>query len=436
MTLLFTALYLHSAMLASPAELQLKGEVQLRSGYSHSPFAASPDAAPLLNAPVNQASSYTAYVIASPGAELRLRGRGVRFQLTYSPRLFISLQEVTSTAPTVFHAANFLLTLGQPHDWLVTIGGSVSAGGIDYGQGGQVLREFVGAVRAGTGTPPLSTFTLGAFVGAERSLGRAWKFSTLESVNKFGSPTTSTQAAQPLPTTDPNVVAAAPISLQSMQRAETRNTLTYRIDSEQSVMVGADASFVEFPGINTYLGVTPSLGWQGGIGKLTDLTLKIGVMKYWINPAANHYAQVRYMSVFEASVQRSFADVGLPRLSGRLSVAEGPYYDIIFGQLFPRGTATASATYAFSQKLEGRVELRDYTEAYFDGSRFVPIQKGRDKNVAILTTQLKYKYSPWLSYTGGIFGINRWIEPSAAVPYTSLQEVYLFLGVTGTYDVE
>ena len=93
-------------------------------------------------------------------------------------------------------------------------------------------------------------------------------------------------------------------------------------------------------------------------------------------------------------------------------------------------------TYTFNRFVVATLQLRDYTQEYYNGKNWWPIKKGHDKNVLVLNMKMTYVYSRWLSYQGGVFGSNRWIEKSGTLPYNQLQDIYFFIGVTGQYDVE
>ena len=442
MSSLLSVLCLHAALLGNTVELKLTGDAQLRAGYTHTPYVGGTDGV-LLNAPVSSTGSAQTDLILTPGAELDWTVRNFKLVLGYAPRIFIDILNI-ATVPTIFHKANLDLTLGRPESWQLGAGAAVSIGGIDTGQAGQasggagnaVGQSFAGALRPGSSADAaaLGFFNLSAYVKAETYFARAWKFTTTENVAKRDTPPQDASSFVNSNGTvaNPNAGLAPTTFLQSQQQAESINEFDYRINDQHHLLIDATFNATAFQAGNTYLSITPSVGWTAAFSKLTRFKLQGGVMRYWTSPYAGTLDKSQYMAVGEISVEHVFADWGLPRLSGRLSFTEGPYYDIIYGVLDPRGMATAELIYKFDRQWEGGLQLRDYTELY--PNHTVPV--GHDKNVAIVSVNLKYKYSRWLSYQAGLYGLSRTMQPSQTQPSSQLYDIYGLVGITGSYDVE
>lgn len=439
MTSFLSVLCLNAALLGSTVELKLTGNAQLRAGYTHTPYVGGADGV-LLNAPVTTQGSAQTDLILTPGVEFDWTYHNFKLRLGYAPRLFIDLLAISSV-PTVFHKANLDLSLGRANSWDLSAGAALSIGGLDTGQaaGGApsataVSQSFVGSLRPGStaDSAALGFFNLSAYAKGETNFARSWKFTSLENLAKRDTP--PQDASTVLGSgraVNPNEGGGITF-LQSQQTAESKNTFDYRINDQHHLLIDILFNVTYFQNAETYASITPTLGWDAAFSKLTRFRLVAGLMRYWTSPYPGRLNQSQYLVVGTISVDHVFADWGMPRLTGRLSITEGPYYDIIYGVLDPRGTLNAELAYKFDRDFEGALQVRYYTELY--PKHVVPV--GHDKNVAIVSVNLKYRYSRWLSYQAGLYGLARDMQTSHTQTDNTLYDVYGLVGVTGNYDVD
>jgi hypothetical protein len=434
MTVLPVLLALHTALIGVPLDLKLEADLQLRGGYSQTPFITGPDSAPLLNVGGTGAGAPEFNTIVTPAVALTLKQANFLFSIGYQPRLFFDL--LAATAPSVFHGVNLAMTLGRSADWLLTVGANASVGGLNFGQAGQALNEFSGSLRPGTTSSALDFLSLAAYARVEHPLNADWKLSSIQTVSKISTPPASSSnfVAGSVAALTVGGVALPP--LQNEVRLDSAYEATYRLNSFHAFRLDFLGTVASFQATATYLSLSPGVGWDGQVGKYDKLGLKAGVLKYWANPHPGRYLRPQYLITGGIAYEHSFASIDLPRLVGSLEITEQPYYDIIYGDIEPRGTVSAGLTYEVSRELKLRAQVRSYTQEYFTGTHFLPVPKQHDKYVLVGSTEVNYQYAKYLAFRGGLFGLDRSIVPSSTVPYTHVKEFYAYVSVKGTYDVD
>lgn len=431
MNALILVLFCQAASVSAGSGFRLGLGTQVLGGYSRSPVITGPDSAPLLNLTPLAQGQYSYNLILSPGLTFHTQMRDFAFELAYTPRLYLDLQQLSNT-PTFFNILGARIIAGRPQDWLLTVTPTLSLGGIGAGGiGSAVGTTFTGAAgKPGTD----ATTSNGSYASAniavrlDHPFNRDWRFSTTELGSYMRTPGGGD-------TTDGTIAASGSL-VQSTRRAESLNELHYRINSESELLYTGQVGWLEFPATASYASVLLSMGWDNQLSKRTKLHTRLGLMEYFTGAVPRQYNQHHFLGVLELGIEHTFSDWGLPRLRGGLAFAEGPYIDIVFGRLEPRATLTADVAYDFTHLLTGTLQVRDYTEEYFDGTRFTVIPLGHDKNVTIASAQLKYKYKSWLSYQGGLYSIFRWLVPTATDPTSQIQEYFFFVGAEGAYDLE
>ena len=432
------AALLQSLLLASTFDLKLQADAQVRGGYNQTPFITGIDSAPLLNATGNGTGSAQFNTVLTPAATFGIKTPRFNLTLGYQPRIFVDMASIATVAPTVFHRAALQLAWGRPQDWQVTGGADISVGGLDFGQAGQLAGEFSGSLRPGANSGALGYVSSSAFVKADDYIGTAWHLQSAQSVGRMSTPpvvsANYTQTSSGDLFTLQNGSTAPP--LQSQARVDSKWLVGYRVNSSHELSVDVLGNITSFQSTATFLSLTPSVGWLSDVSMYDKLSITLGVMKYWTNPFPGRYLNPVYNVVGQLDYQHRFTDFGLPNLTGSMSIGETPYYDIIYGQIQPRGTASLALGYDFSREWKARLQVRDYTQLYWDGRRVRPLGKGRDKNVIVGNVEVNYVLSQNLDFKVGIFGLNRWIVPSGTLPYSQLREYYGFVSVTGTYDVD
>lgn len=369
--------------------------------------------------------------ISTPGAQVTLRTPDMRLMLRYSPQIVVRWPTVQLTGPMVLHRANLTFQLGRESDWLFSSAASLTIGQLDLANASALVQEFNGVLGPGSGAQVAKYFGLNGFVKLQKQVGRAWTFSTQESAGFLDTPPGSNAGYF---TGSPGLDFESNVALKRQLTATSKNEIDYKISSRQTLQFTTALSLVSFPATATYLGISPTLGWQAQISKMTRLTAKGGFLKYWANPHPGIYLVPRYLGIAELAADRSFADIGLPRLHGRLAVGVVPYYDLVLGKVVPRGSATAEAAYEISRKLQISTGFRWYTANYYDGKNWVRVAPGRVRNIAMTDVRVKYKYSSFLDVEAGTIGSVRWFVPTHTSPYLMQEEGYVFLGVTGTWQ--
>ncbi len=414
---------------APRSDLKLSVDAQMRGGYTQSPFITGPDAAPLasLGGAANSGPAATFSTVITPGLSLELNRRRLKFTVGYQPRIFY---DVLAAAPaSIFHGVNLNLVQGTDASWLLTVGTNVSVGGLDFGQAGLALNQFAGSPAAG-GSAALDFFSATGFLRLARPLNKRWKVTATQTATKIGTP----------PSGGASFLAGASVStipaLQSQNRLDSDWLLAYRSSPRHATALQLLGTLVQYPATGTYLSLWPSLNHEGQVSRTDKWRARLGVFKFWTNPFVGIYLKPDYLITGSLTWEHTFAAINLPHLVLALELTEQPYYDIIYGTIAPRATFGATLNNNFSRKFSGRVQLRDYSQAYFTGRRWRDIPKQRDKNVLVVSTEVSYQYVRWLAFTGGLYYLNRWIQPSATVPYTQLRDMYAYVGVRGAYDLK
>jgi hypothetical protein len=409
-------------------DLLIGVNAQLRGGYTQSPFVTGPDAAPLasLGGASNAAPSAEFDTIVTPALTFGINRSQLKFSLGYQPRLFYDI--LAATPASVYHGVTTNLALGKSETWLLTIGANLSVGGLDFGQAGLAVNQFSGSPTKG-GSSALSFYSTTGYVRLEHPLSQHLKFTTTQTAGKLGTP----------PAGGTSYLAGAALStvpaLQSQERLDSDWLFTYSVNPRHALRLGVLASLVTFPASGTYLSYWPGLGYEGQFGRTDKFAFRAGVFKYWTNRFPGVYLKPRYLITGAFTYEHNFGAINLPRLVLSAELTEQPYYDIVYGDVAPRATLNLALKNQFSRKFSGRVQLRDYSQAYFTGLRWLPIPKQRDKNVIVASAEVTYQFERWLGFTGGLYALNRWIQASATLPYTQLRDTYAYMGVQGTYDV-
>ncbi len=404
--------------------------VQFLGGYSHSPVITGPDSAPLLNLQPLAAGQYQYNLILTPGLTFRTKARNFTLELAYTPRIYLDLTQISAT-PTVFNILGGRLILGKPADYLLTLTPTLSLGGI----GASGLGTLSTAVSPATvASKPGTTNTAnGSYASAavqarlDHPINRGWAWDSVALASLLMTPEQFVDTS--------GTINANGALVQSLTRGDWLNEWHYRINSENFIIYTAQLGWVDFT-TASYSTVLASVGWDGQLSKATQLHTRVGLMEYWTGNFARQYNLRSSLAILEVGLTHTFTDWGLPRMRGGVSAIVGPYVDIVFGTLEPRTTIQADLAYEFNRSLTGTLQLRDYTEEYFNGKSWRPVPVGHDKNVAIVQAQLKYKYKSWLSYSLGAYSLLRWLVPSNTDPTQQVQDYFVFVGAEGAYDLE
>ena len=425
MNLLVPLLCLQAVTAVSPLSLRLTLLVQERLGHSHytdQVLAGLPD--------------YTYYDnLVRPALQVDLKARRATLQGIYQPQFlfripFPSTPNSGFAHPIIYHRLTLRGSLGSVDDFFLSGTAFFSMGTVDLANVGNVTgdEEFGTTILPPSGTAVASLYTLRGNARVEKTIGHNWRAVVTELVSDIHSRANSliSEVNPGFDVGSPGV----PVSVKTQLRSESLASLQREFPDASRLSFNFGLTALNFPAQSAYIGLSPSLGYSRRLGALTNLTLRGGAMKYWGNPFPGRYLTPHYIPIAEVTLSRQFSDLGLPRLTGQAQFTMAPFYDLLFGLLWPRTQLILLGIYDFSRDLKLSNTVRAYTYEYFDGSRWIPLQKGRYKYVTQLESRLRYTQSKLLTFEAGVRLTDRYLVPSNTQRQAHRQEIFVFAGVT------
>lgn len=420
MTLL-AALLLANHALVSRMAYQLDLRELTRGGDTYTPT----------NAPSNVQGGT---MIVTPGAQIT--GAFVhnqKLQLRYAPQLLFTLPGITNQPPAVFHSLKGSYGIGDPLGTRFTLTTNFTLGQIDGATAGALLGDFGGFMGAAPTGSQADYVSVSVKAKLEHSWGRHWHASTQETVGELSSGGSGVSAFEGSVATAPSQLLVA---LQTQFSAYSKNELEYKINPNRSLVWNLQLSDVSFPLTSSYLGVMPQMGGKAGFDDGSRVDVKLGAFCYWSNPFPHVFSRLNALPGINIIAEHPFTNQGLPRLRTRLTFGIGPYYDLFFGEQQPRTQLVLEATYDFTHQWQARASFKYYTSSYYNFKEWVYVGPGRTKELAMLRLGLKYKYSKWLAFDGGMYTDERWYHASAEQSYPFIRELYFLLGAKVNLQVD
>jgi hypothetical protein len=371
--------------------------------------------------------STTLLFMVSPG--IQVKGTYSNFQallLRYAPQFVSGYTGLWP--PQVVHRLNATYAIGNPKDLRLSSGANMTQGQLDPLVGLQTVPGLGNLVAQQPGTAPIGLTQITAFMEISKQLNTFWRISSRQTVNYVA--TNGSQASQFFQTGVDAPTGSVPQIAQTSRQFITKEAAEYKATETQSLEFGVSLSAVAMSNVGTYLGINPQVTWKNRLSELTDLTLAGGIYKYWLNPYPGVYDAPRYLPTGEISLQHKFADWGIPRLQGLLSVRSAPFFNVFQGYMMPRVQARAELRYAFTPNVTGNVSAR---EVLYDMPGY-DLRRGSQKNMIIGNIGVNYNYSRALSFNLGGYSSLWSYEPSSTLQYDTLRQVYFVLSIRGKWQ--
>ena len=432
MNVLLTALCLHAVTAVSPLSFRLSTLLQERFGYSR-----------YTDSALNGLPDFIYYDnLLRPAGQLDFKLRQVTLQAIYQPQFLFRMQfpQPPNTGPThpiIYHRFTLRGTAGSIDNFYASGTAFLSLGSIDLANADNetdATSEFGSTIVPPSASAIATFYTLRGNGRVEKTLGHDWRFIITELLSDIHSQSNSLiSSLNPgFDTGRPN----APVSLKTQLRSETLNTFERKYPDDSRLLLNLGLTALNFPAQSAYIGVSPSVGVNRPLGPLTTMTLRGGAMKYWGNPYPGRYLTPRYIPIADLMLNKRFTDFGLPRLTGQVHFTMAPFYDLLFGLLWPRTQLMLLGMYEFTRDLRLSANVRAYTYEYFDGNHWVPLQKGRYKYVTQAELRLRYVQSKALTFESGVRMTDRFLVPSNTQPQSHRQGFFVFAGVTAALVVD
>lgn len=232
----------------------------------------------------------------------------------------------------------------------------------------------------------------------------------------------------------PALVSSNRGSNETQLRIGTRETAEYIVGQRDSVFLDLEFLDVSYQETASYPAFMPAVAYSHEFNSVSKLRLHGGVMKYWTNPVPGIIKKPRYLTVADVTFDHSFISLGLPHLSAHLTAGLAPFFNLQYSSIEPRTTVLMQLTYATTPHLAftGSARLLSSVFAGFSGLQSLP--GGHPKNIYLLNLGVHYSYRDILTVDANAYASDQTYQASATQPFSELRQVYMMLGVRGTWE--
>lgn len=332
---------------------------------------------------------------------------------------------------SMLHRVNATYNLGRVETFRLTSIFNLTIGKLDTFNS-DTLVDQSGLLPGVTGSLINYTNTT-ATVGVERLFARHWHLATQETIGliKFPGGIQSIDFEYN-PTFSSNGSGGSSEQLKAL----SRNTLSYDVNDAKSFNVMLELSDVSYADTATFFGIAPTLGFANAFNSLSNMTLRLGAMRYWTNPYPGVVEKSHWLAIFQFMLEHTFTNWGLPHLKGHLELSLLPFYNLQFSNLEPRTSVLGQLAYQFTRAWSLNGSLRFFTSEYWNFGHMRRLQRGHPQNIVIVNLSARYYPTKWIGIDFGGYISNRSFITGVQQPYRNMTEFYGLFGLTGTWQVD
>ena len=270
-----------------------------------------------------------------------------------------------------------------------------------------------------------------AILQAKRTFGRSFRLLSVQTLSYIQY---QVNGASGYFSSMPEIGSSQAEGNQSQFKLIAHQELEYIFDHKNSFFAGLDYSDVSYETTASFPAVTPTLGYGHRGAGPSQLKARLGFIRYWTNPFPGVFERPGMFPVADLTVSRTFGDIGLPRLKINGLVGLAPYYNLLFLSLEPRTTVLLQLQYSVLRDLDVRGSFRFLSSRYFNLQHWNQLQHGHPRNIILGSVGVVYHWRKILQVDLTGYGSEQTYEFSTTQGYTVLRQVYVLLGLQGTWQ--
>ena len=403
---------------------QLAVQQQVRAGESVTPGVA-------------ESSTVTVAEIVAPSGQLHLTFNRAKqdLLLRYQPRVLDTLQYIPGggghswSGWSAMHRVLLQYAVGEERSLELKAAINFAAGKLDTNEPGTAVEQS-GILPGRLGSLIDYTNVRGTFALTHR-LNRWLRLSSTQTAGIIQYPANPGLGYF---ANMPALTGATTAGNETQLRIGSREEAEVIVDARNSIFVDMEFLDVSYQETASYPSFIPAAAWTHQFSTVSKLRLHGGVMKYWTNPVPGIIKKPRFLTVADVTFDHTFLTSGLPHLSTHMTAGLAPFFNLQYSSIEPRTTVLLQLTYATTPSVSftGSARLLSSVFAGFGGLETLP--GGHPKNIYLLNFGVHYTYRDILTVDANAYASDQSYQASATQPYTELRQVYMMLGVRGTWE--
>lgn len=236
--------------------------------------------------------------------------------------------------------------------------------------------------------------------------------------------------------TMPNVTATGTTGNETQYRLDSKNEVELIINQQDSVFVDGEILDVSYQETASYPGFMITGGYGRTPTTLTHLRLDAGFMKYWVNPAPGIIKKPKFLPIASVIFDHGFVSWGMPHLTAHVVASIKPYFNLQYSSLEPRTTLQLQMTYAATKSVSVIGSARVLSSMVGGFKHWQQLPGGHPKNIFLLNVGVHYNWRDILVFDCNAYGSDQLYVASASSPYKEMRQVYVMLGLRGTWQTK
>lgn len=262
-------------------------------------------------------------------------------------------------------------------------------------------------------------------------MGRWLRLSTTETLGFLQYPAT---AAIGFFGNQPGAKQSGPVGNETQYRINSRNEVELILGQKDSLFADGEVLDASYRETASYPGFMVTGGYGRKPSPLGHLRVDAGIMKYWTNPAPGIILKPKFMPIASVTFDHTFVSWGMPHLSAHVIASIKPYFNPQFSSVEPRTTLQLQLTYAASKRLSVLSSARLLSSSVGSFTHWQNLPGGHPKNIFLLNVGLHYNWREILILDCSAYGSDLLYKASATNPYAELRQVYVMIGLRGSWQ--
>jgi hypothetical protein len=403
---------------------QLAVQEQVRAGDSYTPGVAG-----------SQTISLAEIVAPSGQAHLTFNRANQDLLVRYQPRFLDTLQILPGgggsqwTGWSQMHRALVQYAVGNERDVALKAAINFTAGKLDVSDPDGLVEQS-GFLPGRLGTLVNYTNINGTFALTHK-VGRSLRLTSTEMLGMVQYPANPGIGYFRYA---PNVTAVDVQGNETQLRIGSKNSGEIIFNKHDSLFLEAEFLDVSYQETASYPAVMPSVGYSHQFSSLSRIRLDGGAMKYWTNPVPGIIKSPRYLPIANLVFDHSFVTWGAPHWTTHVTAGVKPYFNLQYSSLEPRTTLMWQLAWAATRSFSVLGSARLLSSKFGGFTQWQKLPGGHPKNIFLLNLGVHYNYRDILVVDANAYASDQSYEASATQPYTQLRQVYVLLGLRGTWQ--